>query len=128
MNQKPLTAAIAVVDDDESVRVAIASLLRSCGWSVRTYACGADLLSEIQENEICLVIADVQMPGMDGFSLLRKLGVRRPDIPAIFVTAYAIPNMSERSSAAGAIDFFTKPLDDVRFLSRVAEIAGVAPC
>jgi FixJ family two-component response regulator len=128
MKPHSLPAVIAVVDDDESVRLATASLLRSCGWTVRTYACGADLLSKIDEDAIGLVIADVQMPGMDGFALLKKLVERRPDVPAIFVTASATPNMGERSSMAGAIEIFTKPLDDARFLARVAEIAGTAPC
>jgi FixJ family two-component response regulator len=127
MKPQSLPAVIAVVDDDESVRFATASLLRSCGWTVRTYVSGADLLTGMDKGDVCLVVADVQMPGMDGFALLRKIIERTPDIPVIFVTAYATPNMVERATATVAADFFTKPLDDIRFLSRVAEIVGVTP-
>lgn len=120
-------AVIAVVDDDESVRLATASLLRSCGWTIRAYLSGPDLLSKLDESEFCLVVADVQMPEMDGFTLVRKLGERRPGIPVIFVTAYATPEMVKKASATGIVDFFTKPLDDAVFLSRIAEIVGKAP-
>jgi FixJ family two-component response regulator len=119
-------AVIAVVDDDASVRLAIGSLLRSCGWIVRCYASGGDLLSGIGESAITLVIADIQMPEMDGFMLIGKLAERRPGIPVIVVTAYAASDTVEKTVAAGAADFFTKPLDDVAFLSRVAEIVGTA--
>jgi FixJ family two-component response regulator len=107
MKSHSLPAVIAVVDDDESVRLAIASLLRSCGWTVCTFASGGELLAGIDESKFCLVVADVQMPEMDGFALVRKLAVR--------------------TIMAGAVGFFTKPLDDVLFLFRVAEIAGTAP-
>jgi FixJ family two-component response regulator len=121
------SAVIAVVDDDESVRLAIASLLRSCGWSVSTYASGGEFLEDLDERELSLVIADVQMPEMDGSTLVRKLTEQRSDIPAIFVTAHATPDMAEKTLANGAVGFFTKPLDDVLFLLRVAEIAGHVP-
>lgn len=121
------SAVIAVVDDDESVRLAIASLLRSCGWSVSTYASGGEFLDDLDERELSLVIADVQMPEMDGFTLIRKLTEQRSDIPAIFVTAHPTPDMAEKTSSTGAVGFFTKPLDDVLFLLRVAEIAGNEP-
>ena len=100
---KPLSlpAVIAVVDDDESVRLAIASLLRSCGWTVCTYASGGELLAGIDESKFCLVVADVQMPEMDGFTLVRKLAERRSNIPAVIVTAYATPDMAEKTTAAG---------------------------
>jgi FixJ family two-component response regulator len=120
-------AVIAVVDDDESVRLATASLLRSCGWNVRTYASCSDLVAKLDESDFCLVIADVQMPEMDGFALTKKLAERKPDIPVVFVTAYATPTMVEKASAAGIVGFFTKPLDDAMFLSRVAEISSKAP-
>ena len=84
-------------------------------------------MAAIDASRFCLVVADVQMPEMDGFALVRKLAVRRPDIPVVLVTAYPTSDMPERTIMAGAVGFFTKPLDDVLFLFRVAEIAGTAP-
>jgi FixJ family two-component response regulator len=116
---------IAVVDDDESVRMAAASLLRSCGWIVRTYACGKDLLAVVdRENNIRLIIADIQMPEMDGFELEGKLARRAAHVPVIFTTAYATPDVVNRVAGTGAVDFFPKPLDDARFLARVSEIVA----
>jgi FixJ family two-component response regulator len=122
MKSQLLPSAIAVVDDDESVRSATASLLRSCGWSVQTFSSGYELLAEIDEgNDICLVITDLQMPGIDGFSLCAKLAERGTNIQVIFVTAFATPDMVRKASGTTAIDFFTKPFDDIAFLARVAE-------
>jgi FixJ family two-component response regulator len=125
MKSNPVPAVIAVVDDDESVRTATASLLRSCGWTVRIYASGNDLLSEIDQGDIRLVIADVQMPVMDGFALLGKLSVVAKTIPVVFITAYATPDMVDKIVHCGAAGFFPKPLDDVRFLARVTDIVNV---
>jgi FixJ family two-component response regulator len=122
MKSNPVPAVIAVVDDDKSVRSATTSLLRSCGWTVRFYASGNDLLSEIDRGDIRLVIADVQMPVMDGFALLEKLSVIANTIPVVFITAYATPDMVNRIVNSGAAAFFPKPLDDVRFLARVTDI------
>ncbi|MGF6721999.1 FixJ family two-component response regulator [Paraburkholderia sp. GAS41] len=126
MKPHSLPTIIAVVDDDESVRFATASLLRSCGWTVRSYASGSALLSEIGATDICLVVADVQMPEMDGFALTQKLA-ERSDVPVIFVTAYETRDIVKNVSTTGAAGFFTKPLDDVLFLARVAEIVGATP-
>jgi FixJ family two-component response regulator len=117
-----LPATLAVVDDDESVRVAAASLLRSCGWAVRTYACGQDLLSELGQANFRLVIADLQMPEMDGFALLDRITGHDGRIPVIFITAHATPDIVAKVASTRAVDFFPKPLDDTRLLARVSEI------
>jgi len=68
MKSNPVPAVIAVVDDDKSVRSATASSPRSCGWTVKIYASGNHLLSEIELGDVRLVIADVETPIMDGFT------------------------------------------------------------
>ena len=125
MKSNLVPAVIAVVDDDESVRTATASLLRSCGWTVRIYASGNDLLSEIDRGDIRLVIADVQMPVMDGFALFERLGLLAKTIPVLFITAYATPDMVDKIDNSGAAGFFSKPLDDVRFLAKVTDIVNI---
>jgi FixJ family two-component response regulator len=125
MKSNPVPAIIAVVDDDESVRSATASLLRSCGWTVRIYASGNDLLSEVDRGDIRLVIADVHMPIMNGFELFERLGMLAETIPVVFITAYATPDVVDKIVQSGAAGFFPKPLDDVRFLARVTDIVNV---
>jgi FixJ family two-component response regulator len=125
MNPNSFSPVISVVDDDESVRAATASLLRSCGWTVRSYASGVDLLAEINQGDVRLIIADVQMPVMDGFALLEKLGELAQKIPVFFITAYATPDMVKRIGSSGAVGLFSKPVDDVRFLAGVAAIVNI---
>ncbi|MBB1604903.1 MULTISPECIES: response regulator transcription factor [Pseudomonas] len=95
MTQEPpsrQTAVIAVVDDDESVRAALQSLLRASGYRVRNYSSALDFLAAAPGEAQCLV-SDVQMPGMSGLQLHARLIAMGLRIPVIFITAYpeAVP-------------------------------------
>ena len=125
MNPNLYPPIILVVDDDESFRSATASLLRSCDWTVRAYASAIDFLAEINRGDVCLVISDVQMPVMDGFTLLKQINALVRRIPVILITAYATRDMIDKIGCSGAAGFFLKPLDDVRFLAQVKEIVNI---
>ncbi|MDF3844006.1 response regulator [Pseudomonas citronellolis] len=95
MTQEPpsrQTAVIAVVDDDDSVRAALQSLLRASGYRVRNYSSALDFLAAAPGEVQCLV-SDVQMPGMSGLQLHARLIAMGLRIPVIFITAYpeAVP-------------------------------------
>jgi len=122
MRSKRSSAVIGVVDDDESVRMGASSLLRSAKWKVIAYASANHLLGDIRRSELKLVIADIHMPGMDGFALLESIKLWKQPVPVIFITAYATPELLERANAGGAAGFFSKPLDDARLLARIGEI------
>ncbi|WP_254342982.1 response regulator [Paraburkholderia sp. CNPSo 3274] len=85
------SAMIVMVDDYESVRMALSSLLRSANWNVIDYASANHLLGDTRRSKLKLVVADVQMPGMDGFALLESIKLWKRPIPVIFITAYAKP-------------------------------------
>jgi FixJ family two-component response regulator len=124
MRSKHSSTVIGVVDDDECVRMAASSLLRSANWKVISYASGHDLLADAHRSELKLVVADIHMPGMDGFELFESIKLWKQPIPVIFVTAYATQDLLDRASAGGAAGFFSKPLDDARLLARIGEIMG----
>ncbi|AEA68917.1 response regulator transcription factor [Pseudomonas brassicacearum] len=90
MHDTPIrnTTTIAVVDDDESVRAALKSLLRSSGYDVRTYCSAMDFLDANAPAATCCLISDIQMPGMSGLELHEQLGAMGFQIPTIFITAY----------------------------------------
>ncbi|MEX3943325.1 response regulator transcription factor [Paraburkholderia sp. BR10937] len=115
---------IAIVDDDQSMRLGIASLLRSFGWVVRAYDSGAAFLSELDRLEICLLIADVQMPDLDGIALVKEVATRQLAIPTVFVTAYATQDVVNRCRRIGGAGVFSKPLDEAKLLVRVEQIVG----
>lgn len=111
-----------MVDDDESVRMALSSSLRSASWKVIDYASAQHLLGDPCRSSLTLVVADIQMPDMDGFALLESIKLWRRPIPVIFVTAYASPDMLERAKRNGAAGFFPKPVDDAGLLALVSEL------
>jgi FixJ family two-component response regulator len=122
MKSKQPSAVIAVVDDDESVRDALSSLLRSAGRSVITYASANDLLGDGRRARLKLIIADIQMPGVDGFAMLEAVKRWKRPVPVVFITAYSSPELSARALAAGALGVFSKPLDDVELLALISKI------
>jgi FixJ family two-component response regulator len=119
--------AISVVDDDESVRTSTEALLRSIGYEVKTFA-SAELFLEsgaLGETE-CLVL-DVQMPGIDGLELQRRLNEARSGVPIIFITATEKRTHRQRAIEAGAVDFFRKPLDAKAFLAAIQSVLRPSP-
>lgn len=82
------TTTIAVVDDDESVRTALDSLLRSSGYKVRTYCSAIEFLDANAPAGTHCLISDIQMPGMSGLELHEQLSAMGFQIPTIFITAY----------------------------------------
>jgi FixJ family two-component response regulator len=100
---------ISIIDDDESVRVATQSLLRSLGFTACTFASAADFLQSPRMNDTSCVIADVQMPGMSGVELQSLLIAQGHRTPMIFITAFHEESVRARAMKAGAIGFLKKP-------------------
>ncbi|MFB9128686.1 response regulator transcription factor [Paraburkholderia dipogonis] len=122
MRTKRSPAVIGVVDDDEFVRMATSSLLRSANWKVIVYESANHLLGDTRRSALKLVVADIHMPGMDGFALLESINLWKRPVPVIFITAYATQELLERAETGGAAGFFSKPVDDARLLARIGEI------
>jgi FixJ family two-component response regulator len=119
MNEQ--AAIIFVVDDDESVREALASLLRSAGLRVQTFASAKQFLeSNLPDVPSCLVL-DVRMPGLSGLDLQKRLTEINTRIPIVFITAHGDVPTSVRAMKAGAVEFLTKPFRDEDLLSAIQE-------
>ena len=116
-------ATVFVVDDDESVREALASLVRSAGMGVATYASAQDFLAgggPRAEGPSCLVL-DVQLPGLSGLDLQRRMAEANLEIPIIFITGHGDVPTSVRAMKAGAVEFLTKPFGDADLLTAIQE-------
>lgn len=100
---------VAVIDDDESVRKALASLLRSLGIAVLTFGEAREFLQSPRRSEAACLIVDVQMPGMGGLELQERLITLGQRTPIIFITAYPEAKLRDRALAAGAVAFLGKP-------------------
>jgi len=113
------TALISIVDDDESIREAIQSLLRSVGFRAKTFASAEQFLQSDQiENTACLIL-DVRMPGMDGLELQRQLAADQRRIPIIFITAHGDEDTRTRALQEGAVEFLLKPFSEEALLNAI---------
>jgi FixJ family two-component response regulator len=122
---KPPASAVAapdvvVIDDDESVREALGSLLRSVGLQARLYEGAESFLADgIAATARCLIL-DVRMPGVSGLEFQNTLATLNIRMPIIFMTGHGDIPMSVRAMKAGAVDFLTKPFRDQDMLDAVA--------
>ena len=121
MSEPAAGPLVAVVDDDQSILRSVEQLLESADYSVRVFSLGASLLESGCVSEIACVISDVDMPGMDGFELLRLVHEARPGLPMILITAY--PETLQRLPLLGASRprVFTKPFGGRELLAAVAD-------
>lgn len=110
---------IAVVDDEHSVRKALARLLRSAGYAVETFGSGSEFLeSACVHTSGCLVL-DLHMPQLDGLEVQALLAERAPSIPVVVITGHDSPQSRERAIAQGACAYLRKPIDDVTLLDAI---------
>ncbi|MHC6225136.1 response regulator [Pseudomonas sp. X10] len=105
----PAPANISVVDDDEAMRIALNSLLRSHGYSVKTYDSAQDFLCSDGPGQTHCLVSDIQMPGMRGIEMYEALAAMGYTIPVIFITAYARGVPPLRSGTPEPIACLPKP-------------------
>ena len=114
-------ALVFVIDDDESIRESLKSLMRSVGLSVETFASAQEFLqSERPDVPACLIL-DVRMPGLSGLDLQRDLTEANIHLPIIFITGHGDIPMSVRAMKAGAVEFLTKPFRDQDLLDAIQQ-------
>jgi len=119
MITQPSTKLIAVVDDDELVRLALQRLLKAAGFAVTSFGSAEDLLRSGQLPEAACLIADIRMPGMSGLDLQARLKDESCAIPIIFITAHGDEKMRLQAMRAGAVGFLAKPFNSDVLLDRV---------
>lgn len=105
-------AVVFVVDDDASVRSAIASLLRSVGLAVQCFGSAREFSSHARTDAACCLVLDVRLPGTSGLDLQRELAELDIQIPIVFITGHGDIPMTVRAMKAGAVEFLSKPFRD----------------
>jgi CheY-like chemotaxis protein len=119
---------ILAVDDDADARELILLTVRAAGGDVMAVGSGPSALDALRTFQPHVLVADLAMPGMDGFSLMREIAARAADgtrPPAIAMSAYVTQSDIERSREAGFARHLGKPADYQRLVSTIAELAGV---
>ena len=113
------TPIVFIVDDDESVRDALASLIRSAGLRVERFASAQAFLAYPPVGVPSCLLLDVRLPGGTGLDLQRRLAERNTDIPIVFITGHGDVRTSVAAMKAGAIEFLLKPLADGEVLDAI---------
>ncbi len=110
---------VALVDDDASVRKALARLLSASSFDITTFSSAHEFLNSLDtEQPECLVV-DLHMPEITGLDLQRRLTRAGFKIPTIVITAYNEPGLRERCQSAGAAAFMVKPLDGKTLIGEI---------
>jgi FixJ family two-component response regulator len=107
---------ISIVDDDESIREATSSLLKSHGLKAQSFSSAEAFLSSTQLQETACLLLDIRMPGMNGLELQRQLIAENLRIPIIFITAPRNQGLRNEAMQAGAVGFLTKPFNEEALL------------
>jgi FixJ family two-component response regulator len=114
-------AIILVVDDDVSVREALAGLIRSAGLRVETFASAQEFLARPRPDAPGCLVLDVRLPGLSGLDLQKRLAEINLEIPIIFITGHGDVPTSVRAMKAGAFEFLTKPFADQDLLDAIQQ-------
>ena len=124
MNAIPVI--IYIIDDDAEVRKALSRLLRSAGYTTRLFGSAGEFLvsGEARFSAGCILL-DLAMPGLNGLELQEHLAASDCQRPIIFLTGNGDISKSVRAMKAGAVNFFTKPVDDNELLKAVEEALRV---
>ncbi|HET9598144.1 MAG TPA: response regulator [Anaeromyxobacteraceae bacterium] len=113
---------ILLVDDDPSVRRALARLLRSYGFEVHVFASAAELLAAGPPPGATCLVADVRMPGMGGVEMVEQMQASGRDVPTVFITAHGMDGL--RSSVLAGAPVLQKPVDGDAIVAAIERVSG----
>ncbi len=107
----PRDPKIAVIDDDQSFRIALVESLSSLGFEADGYACAEDYIETMGSKSFDCIVTDIQMPAMSGLELMKHLATRGSIIPVVLITARPDKNLEAKAVAAGAACLLRKPFE-----------------
>jgi DNA-binding response OmpR family regulator len=113
---------ILLIEDDDTMRMALSDMLHAAGYTVRSAANGISGLEMAAGNPFDAIILDVMLPGMDGLALCRELRKRGGRTPVLMLTARAWVSQRVEGLDAGADDYLVKPFDRDELLARLRAI------
>ena len=129
-----MSFSILVVDDEPDVAEMFRQRFRRearQGTYVLHFAGSGEealqMLAHEIEPQLIVLLSDINMPGMDGLSLLREIKQRRPDLPVMMVTAYGDDERRRHAAEAGALQFLTKPVDFDFLKEQLRRLPGASP-
>ncbi len=117
------TLPILVVEDDQDLLEAICATMKLAGYKTLATSNGNDAMAALQESQVGMVVSDVQMKPIDGFTLLKKIKAFNPELPVLLMTAYGDVEKAVTAMQTGACDYLLKPFDPDSLLAHVKRYA-----
>jgi FixJ family two-component response regulator len=123
----PAPRLIAVVDDEQSVRTSLHRLLTASHLAPATFASGREFLDSLRARCPDILILDLQMPGLSGLEVQRRLASGGLRVPTIIITADDDPETRERCRLQGIVDYLCKPFDGHILLALIERVLDAGP-
>lgn len=122
MTSRKMRQLILLVDDDRDTRESMSELITDLGYSVTSCESGLAALNILQNKQFDLVLTDLQMPGMDGLTLLDKIKLNYRDVSVVIMTGYADMAIADKAMYKGATAYLNKPstLDELHQTIKLA--------
>ena len=125
--QLPDVPIISIIDDDDSMRCAMKSLVTSLGLRVHTFRSAEEFLQSPRLADTSCLITDLQMPGLSGVELQSLLLAQARHMPIILVTAFPEERMRNRAIEAGALGFLNKPFESQTLIKLIEQAIATGP-
>jgi two-component system chemotaxis response regulator CheY len=121
-----MTAQVLTVDDSASIRQAIKIALTAAGYAVAEAADGAEGLKKAEAGGFDLIITDLNMPVMDGLTMIQELRKRQAlaGVPIVFLTTESDEGARQQAKAAGATGWMTKPFEPEQLVRVAKKVLG----
>jgi len=116
------TPLVAVVEDDPSSRTSLGRVLRAGGFETAIYASAEEFLSSPPAAPICLLL-DIQLGGLSGLDLQRRLKARGSSVPFIAITAFDDEHTREEAEALGCVAYLRKPCEGHTIVELIRSLA-----
>lgn len=113
---------LLIVDDQTGIRLLLDEIFRTEGHLTTLVANGLKAIQEMEQKTHDCVLLDMNMPGMDGMEVLRRMKKGWPEVPVLMMTAYSDPELQELIIRNGATDFFEKPFNIAELVNKVNDI------
>jgi FixJ family two-component response regulator len=121
-----MTARIAVVEDDASVRTALRRLLETSSHELQIFESASDFIKNLPRGIPECLITDLQMPNMTGLELQHHLNRSGVKIPTIVITAFDEPGTREKCIVAGAVAYLLKPIRKAVLMDAISEAIEIS--